>query len=457
MRARIQVRLQFSRQLQIHAPVSRLDIPFRLYLRSPSGPGRDTPISCPYSQRVEPPFDIDMPISRRRIHLPIQVPTFNRPISRMQPNIPLHSLYRNMTVPCLNIQASIDRIRFHGSVSRRHFQVRILRHMHFHTQIRMIRSPMESPVSHRLGHHFYAVSILRRAHPQVLIQRVPAINHANLHLFNIARRHSHRAVVGLHSHTCASAHGICLGVLIRPRCRCSHQEDHPRNQGTTPRRPIHRYAPHSSPPPTSAIHVTQLTPQMFLLSPLLLATYLPRFLGGFLPPGDGNPGVNSFLAPLLFYRFAAFFFAPGFCRSASKNSFVGKVLITSFFSSHPLLAIVTPYRRRPRFAVLCESVEITTFIARSLHIRRYTSFKSSRSGYELHSIATPCLAHASSTFSMSYSNGSLRSSSRPVGCAIICVYGFSIAASILSVIAARSKLKYEWIEHTTTSSWAKIS
>src|SRR5689334_4130555 len=116
----------------------------------------------------------------------------------------------------------------------------------------------------------------------------------------------------------------------------------------------------------------------------------------------------------LLYRFAARFFprgaacpatclalAPGFARNASRNFSVGSVLMTSFFSSQPLLAIVTPYRISARFVVLCESVEITTFTPRSLHILRYTSFKSSRSGYELHSIATPCLAQESRILAMS--------------------------------------------------------
>src|SRR5271157_2588964 len=88
-------------------------------------------------------------------------------------------------------------------------------------------------------------------------------------------------------------------------------------------------------------------------------------------------------------------------RNAPKNSPTASVLITSVFSSHPRRAILTPYRIKLRFPVLCESVEITTFTPRSLHILKYTSFKSRRSGYELHSIATPCFAQAASTFSMS--------------------------------------------------------
>src|SRR6516162_1779920 len=95
----------------------------------------------------------------------------------------------------------------------------------------------------------------------------------------------------------------------------------------------------------------------------------------------------------LSYLLTACFFSPGFGLSADRNSFSGRVLMTSFFSSHPRRAIVTPYRMKLRFPVLCESVEITTFTPLSLHMRKYTSFKSSRSGYELHSIATPFFAH----------------------------------------------------------------
>jgi hypothetical protein len=97
------------------------------------------------------------------------------------------------------------------------------------------------------------------------------------------------------------------------------------------------------------------------------------------------------------YLFATFF-PP---RSAPKNSPTGNVLITSLFSSHPRRAIFTPYRIKLKFPALCESVEITTFTPRSLHILKYTSFKSNRSGYELHSIATPCFAQAAKIFSMS--------------------------------------------------------
>src|SRR5260221_8866920 len=44
----------------------------------------------------------------------------------------------------------------------------------------------------------------------------------------------------------------------------------------------------------------------------------------------------------LSYFLAAFFLSPGFALNAPKNSFVGNVLITSFFSSHPRRAITTP-------------------------------------------------------------------------------------------------------------------
>src|ERR1700739_1504574 len=68
------------------------------------------------------------------------------------------------------------------------------------------------------------------------------------------------------------------------------------------------------------------------------------------------------------HRLAAFLFP----RNAPKNSSAPSVLITSFFSSQPLRAIVTPYRINAKFAVLCESVDITTFTPFSLHILRYT-------------------------------------------------------------------------------------
>src|SRR6266850_5583528 len=77
-------------------------------------------------------------------------------------------------------------------------------------------------------------------------------------------------------------------------------------------------------------------------------------------------------------RLAAAFFgctalslaAPGFERSAARNSAVGRVLMTSCFSSQPRRAMATPYRMKARFPVLWESVEMTTLTPRSLHMRR---------------------------------------------------------------------------------------
>src|SRR5262249_37430968 len=62
--------------------------------------------------------------------------------------------------------------------------------------------------------------------------------------------------------------------------------------------------------------------------------------------------------------------ASGLGRSPAKNSSTGSVLRTSAFSSQPRRAIVTPCLIYARFPVLCESVEITTFTPRCLHIRK---------------------------------------------------------------------------------------
>src|SRR5256885_5567589 len=133
---------------------------------------------------------------------------------------------------------------------------------------------------------------------------------------------------------------------------------------------------------------------------VLIWTYLAVLYGMYERPYQNVPALPARFGqrPL-----AACFFrcAPGFGRRASRNSLTGKVLMTSFLVSQPLRAVVTPYRIKLKFAAVWESVEMTTFTPRSLHIRKYTSFKSRRSGYELHSIATPCFAQASRTFSMS--------------------------------------------------------
>src|SRR5260370_34852964 len=78
--------------------------------------------------------------------------------------------------------------------------------------------------------------------------------------------------------------------------------------------------------------------------------------------------------------------APGLARRAARNSPAGRVLITSFFSSQPRRAMVTPWRIKARLPGLGESVEITTLTLRSLHMRRDTTFRARRSEYEVPAI-----------------------------------------------------------------------
>src|SRR5712664_3859858 len=86
------------------------------------------------------------------------------------------------------------------------------------------------------------------------------------------------------------------------------------------------------------------------------------------------------LAAALFGCMALSLAVPGFARSAARNSVVGRVLMTSCFSNQPRRAMVTPYWIKERFPVLWESVEMTTLTPRSLHMRRWTSLRSRRSG-----------------------------------------------------------------------------
>src|SRR5579864_2854105 len=72
--------------------------------------------------------------------------------------------------------------------------------------------------------------------------------------------------------------------------------------------------------------------------------------------------------------------AAGFGRSAARNWSRGSALMTSFFSIQPRRAVATPYPMKRRCVVECESVEIVIFTPRSFAMRRWTSFKSRRSG-----------------------------------------------------------------------------
>src|SRR5580693_5084127 len=82
--------------------------------------------------------------------------------------------------------------------------------------------------------------------------------------------------------------------------------------------------------------------------------------------------VKSKYPPAYLWLLAACFLreAPGLGRRAARNCSVGRVLMTSFFSSQPRRAMVTPCRINAKLAELCESVEMTTFTPRSLHILR---------------------------------------------------------------------------------------
>src|SRR3984957_12385378 len=90
------------------------------------------------------------------------------------------------------------------------------------------------------------------------------------------------------------------------------------------------------------------------------------------PPGENY--ADFFLAALAGDRAAAGagagVAAPGLGRSAAKNSAVGSVLMTSFFSNQPRRAVITPYFIILKCVDECASVEITTFTPRSRHMRR---------------------------------------------------------------------------------------
>src|SRR5207237_576576 len=85
------------------------------------------------------------------------------------------------------------------------------------------------------------------------------------------------------------------------------------------------------------------------------------------------------------------------------------------------------------------------------------SWGPSRSGEALISTALPCARAAANTASRSTSYGSREPSRRPVGCPRMSMCGLPSARTMRAVIVARSCLKREWTDATTTSSSASTS
>src|SRR5208337_2100227 len=88
MRGYVKIRLNLSRQVQINAPIAGMNVPATLHLRPAARSRRHAPISRLDIQHVEAPLQVHVPISRRHIHMPVQVPPFDRPIPGAQPYIP---------------------------------------------------------------------------------------------------------------------------------------------------------------------------------------------------------------------------------------------------------------------------------------------------------------------------------------------------------------------------------
>src|SRR5208283_1942503 len=220
------------------------------------------PIAALDIQPVEPPLQVHAPVSGRRVHAPIQVPPRNRAIPGAQPYISLGALHRDAPVARMDIQIAIDRFRLHRPIARIHCQVSVLRHVHFHPQAGVHCPPMDAPSRAGLRHHFHRIPALRRAHHQILIQLVPRINHAHFHLFNVARRDAHAAIVSFHFHARMSAHRKRLRHFLGPHSRRASQHQCPCQEGKgTPPPTLHSHTHYL--PWFVHTHVTHHSPQMF--------------------------------------------------------------------------------------------------------------------------------------------------------------------------------------------------
>src|SRR5215470_12958194 len=81
--AGVQVRLQITRQVQVHAAVAGMDVPWRTHLRAVIHPRGHAAVAGLDIQRVKTPLDIYVAVAGSQVRAPVQVAALNMPVTRV--------------------------------------------------------------------------------------------------------------------------------------------------------------------------------------------------------------------------------------------------------------------------------------------------------------------------------------------------------------------------------------
>src|SRR5215469_5949859 len=193
-----------------------MDVPWRTHLRAVIHPRGHAAVSGLDIQRVKTPLDIYVAVAGSQLRAPVQVAALNMPVTRVQANVPLGPLYGDVPVSGAHIQAASNRVGFHRPVSGGHFEVRVLRHMHFHADVGTVEAKTNMKAA-RLRSHRDAIAGLGSLNVQIPVQLVSRVFHAHLYLLDIARGHPHGSIIGLHMHSGMAAYRKGLYHLVGPR------------------------------------------------------------------------------------------------------------------------------------------------------------------------------------------------------------------------------------------------
>src|SRR5215469_6729039 len=98
VRAGVQVCLQITGQVQVHAAIAGVDVPWRSHPRAAIHVGGHAAVAGLDIQRVKAALDIYVPVARGKIRAAVQVAAFNMSVTRVQADVSFGPLYRDVPV-----------------------------------------------------------------------------------------------------------------------------------------------------------------------------------------------------------------------------------------------------------------------------------------------------------------------------------------------------------------------
>jgi len=98
VRARVDVGLQVSRDFHVHAAIAGTNRPRRLQLRTRGGSRVHASVAGFDTQRIEAPFQVNVPVAARRLDASVEAACFDVAIASVEADCALDALHRNAPI-----------------------------------------------------------------------------------------------------------------------------------------------------------------------------------------------------------------------------------------------------------------------------------------------------------------------------------------------------------------------